>query len=104
MVNWAKHHMRENRNNQFRPEQLTFYKQLKSLRPNCELLLEYSVTYANEQGVNLVAIADIADLTKKEFFRLNGAVHNGNRTEKKDWEQKEYLQNLGWKVTDIHIE
>jgi very-short-patch-repair endonuclease len=93
--------MRENRNNQFRPEQLEMYKQLRAIRANSELLMEYTIKYTNEQGVDMVAIADIADLTKKEVFRLNGEIHNTNRSEIKDWEQKEYLTALGWKVTDI---
>jgi very-short-patch-repair endonuclease len=50
-----------------------------------------------------VAIADVVDMTKKEVFRLNGGVHNSNRQEEKDWEQKEYLEQYGWKVTDIEI-
>jgi len=31
---WAKHRMRENRNNQFRPEQQELYKQLRAIRAN----------------------------------------------------------------------
>jgi len=93
--------MRENRNNQFRPEQQELYKQLRAIRANSELLMEYTIPYTNEQDVAMVAIVDIADLTKKEVFRLNGAIHNTNRAEIKDWEQKIYLEQLGWKVTDI---
>ena len=98
---WAKHRMRENRNNQFRPEQLVLYKQLRVLNANCEILMEYSVTYTNEQDQQRTAIGDIVDLTKKVFYRLNGAVHNSNKQEEKDWEQKIYLEQLGWKVIDI---
>lgn len=93
--------MRENRNNQYRPEQLLFYKQLKATRANSELLMEYTIIYGNEQGINMTAVVDIADLTKKEVFRLNGPIHNSSVQEEKDWEQKEYLQKMGWKVTDI---
>lgn len=100
-ASWAKHRMGQNRNNQYRPEQIAIYKQLKATRANSTLLMEYSITYGNEQGVNMVAIADIVDLTKKEVFRLNGPYHNRNVSEIKDWEQKEYLEALGWKVTDI---
>jgi len=100
-TSWAKYRMNKNRNNQYRPEQLTLFKQLKATRPNSTLLMEYTIVYGNEQGINMTAIADIADLTKKEVFRLNGPVHNSNTREVKDWEQKEYLQKLGWKVTDI---
>ena len=98
---WAKHRMRENRNNQFRPEQLVIYKQLRATNRNSELLMEYSVTYTNEQDEQRTAIGDIVDLTKKVFYRLNGAIHNCNKSEEKDWEQKVYLEQLGWKVVDI---
>jgi len=98
---WAKYRMRQNRNNQFRPEQIELYKQLRAIRANSTLLMEYTIKYTNEQGVDMIAIGDIVDLTKKEVFRLNGEIHNTNRAEIKDWEQKEYLQIAGWKVTDI---
>jgi len=93
--------MRENRNNQFRPEQQELYKQLRATRANSTLLMEYTIKYTNEQGTDMVAIGDIVDLTRKEVFRLNGEIHNTNRSEIKDWEQKVYLEMDGWKVTDI---
>ena len=65
--------------------------------------MEYSIQYTTEQGNIMTAIADIVDLTKKEVFRLNGQIHNSNRAEIKDWEQKEYLEQNGWKVTDVDI-
>ena len=34
---WAKHFMAENRNNQFRDEQLELYKQLRAVRANSRL-------------------------------------------------------------------
>ena len=102
-MSWAKRRMRENRNNQFRKEQIVLYKQLKATRANSELLMEYTIKYTNEQDMPKIAIADIADLTKKEVFRLNGSIHNANNSEVKDWEQKEYLQKIGWKVTDIEV-
>ena len=43
--------MRENRNNQFRPEQQELYKQLRAIRANSMLLMEYTIKYTNEQGV-----------------------------------------------------
>ena len=101
-MSWAKHRMRENRNNQYRPEQIQLYKQLRAVRANSLLLMEEPIKYIDEQGRTKVAIADIADLTKKEVFRINGAVHNSNRQEDKEWEQKEYLERDGWKVTDIN--
>lgn len=98
---WAKYRMRENRNNQYRPEQIEIYKQLRATNANSELLMEYPVTYTNEQDEKRTAIGDIVDVTKKIFYRLNGAVHNSNKQEEKDWEQKIYLEQLGWKVVDI---
>lgn len=98
---WAKHNMRENRNNQYRPEQLEIYKQLRAVNANSTILMEYSVEYVNEQDEKRTAIGDIVDVTKKIFYRLNGAVHNSNKQEEKDWEQKIYLEQLGWKVVDI---
>ena len=98
---WAKHNMRENRNNQYRPEQLEIYKQLRAVNANSTILMEYSVEYTNEQDEKRTAVGDIVDVTKKIFYRLNGAVHNSNKQEEKDWEQKIYLEQLGWKVVDI---
>lgn len=100
---FAKSRMMQNRNNQYRPEQIEFYKQIRATRPNCVILMEERIKYTDEQGNNKVAIADVVDMTKKEVFRLNGGVHNSNRQEEKDWEQKEYLEQNGWKVTDIEI-
>ena len=69
--------MRENRNNQFRPEQLVLYKQLRVLNANSEILMEYSVTYTNEQDQKRTAIGDIVDITvpngvmKFEILEIN---------------------------------
>ena len=98
---WAKYRMRENRNNQYRPEQIEFHRKLRHERPDNEVLMEYEVFYIDEQGRNRKGIADIADTTKKEYYRLNGGSHIGH--EVKDWEQKEYLTKLGWNVIDIEI-
>ncbi len=92
---WAKHYMRENRNTQFRAEQIELYKQLRTIRANSSIIMEYYIM----KGKFLIAVVDIADLTRKECFRLNGPIHVG-RTEKDD-AQKTVLEELGWKVTDI---
>ena len=63
--------MRENRNNQYRPEQIEIYKQLRATNANSELLMEYPVTYTNEQDEKRTAIGDIVDVTKKIFYRLS---------------------------------
>lgn len=100
-MSWAKHKMRENRNNQYRPEQIEFYQKIRDERPDHPVLMEFPVFYVNEQGENRTAIGDIVDLTTKEFWRLNGKIHNSGNQEIKDWEQKEYLTQCGWKVIDI---
>jgi len=102
-MNWAKHNMNKNRNTQYRPEQILLYKQLRATRAHSELLMEYTIKYTDEQDRNMVAIVDIVDLTKREVFRINGAIHNTNKHEDKDWEQKVYLEKWGWKVTDIEV-
>lgn len=99
-ASWAKHHMREGRNNQFRPEQIELYKQLRVTRANSDIRMEYTVEYVTEGGKSMVAILDIADLTRKHAFRLNGLIHNSNVQETKDSDQRYYLEQLGWKVID----
>jgi len=93
---WAKRRMRENRNSQFRPEQIEIYKQIRSTRANSDIIMEHIIY---DEDKRIVAIADIADLTRKECFRLNGAFHFDR--EQYDGDQKEKLEELGWKVTDI---
>jgi len=93
---WAKDRMRKLRNNEFRPEQIEIYKQIRSTRANSDIIMEY-IIYDEDKRV--VAIADIADLTRKELFRLNGNFHADR--EQYDSDQKEKLEELGWKVIDI---
>ena len=91
--------MREKRNNQFRPEQIELYKQIRSTRANSDIIMEYTIY---DEDKRIVAVADIADLTRKEVFRINGQVHLDK--EQYDSDQKDKLEELGWKVTDINIE
>ena len=103
-MNWAKRKMYELRNNQFRPEQIELYKQLRATRANSDILMEYKVTYMYDEEQR-VAIGDIVDLTKKEIFRLNGAIHmSSEKRILRDEIQKEGLEALGWKVTDVDTE
>ena len=100
-MNWAKRRMYELRNNQFRPEQIELYKQLRALRANSDILMEYKVTYKYDEETR-VAIGDIVDLTKKEIFRLNGPIHlSSEKRILRDCIQKEGLEAEGWKVTDV---
>ena len=58
-MNWAKHKMRENRNNQFRPEQQKMCSELRKEFPGYSVLMEIPIPYVDEQDNNRVAIADI---------------------------------------------
>ena len=100
-MNWAKRKMYEVRNTQFRPEQIELYKQLRATRTNSDILMEYKVTYMYDEEQR-VAIGDIVDLTRKEIFRLNGAIHmSSEKRILRDEIQKEGLEAGGWKVTDV---
>jgi len=100
-MNWAKRKMYELRNNQFRPEQIELYKQLRATRTNSDILMEYKVTYMYDEEQR-VAIGDIVDLTKKEIFRINGPIHlSSDKRILRDEIQKEGLEAEGWKVTDV---
>ena len=93
--------MNENRNNQYRDEQVELYKQLRVVRANSRLMMEYEIKYKYDDEER-IAIVDIVDLTKKEVFRLNGPIHqSSDKRILKDEIQKEGLEALGWKVTDI---
>lgn len=100
-MNWAKHKMRENRNNQFRPEQQKMCSELRKEFPGYSVLMEIPIPYVDEQDNNRVAIADIVIEELGIIFRLNGAIHNTNRAEEHDWEQKIYLEKLGFIVIDV---
>ena len=93
---WAKRWMRQLRNNQFRPEQIEIYKQIRTTRANSDIIMEHPIL---DEDKRVVAVGDIVDLTRKEVFRLNGAVHSDK--EEYDIDQKEKLEEMGWKVTDI---
>ena len=103
-MNWAKRKMYDLRNNQFRPEQIELYKQIRATRANSDLLMEYEVPYKYDDEERF-CIGDIVDLTKKEIFRLNGPIHlSSERRILKDEIQKEGLEAAGWKVTDIDVD
>lgn len=100
---WATHFMNENRNNQYRNEQLDIYIKLREARPNSRLLMEYEVKYMYDDEER-ITIADIADLTKKEIIRINGGIHmSSDKRILKDTIQKEGLEANGWIVTDVDV-
>ena len=95
--------MHENRNNQYRNEQLEIYMDLREKRPNSRLLMEYKIKYKYDDEER-ITIADIVDLTKKEIIRINGGVHmSSDKRILKDEIQKEGLEAGGWTVTDIDV-
>ena len=103
-MNWAKRKMYNLRNNQFRPEQIELYKQIRATRANSDLLMEYEVPYKYDDEER-ICIGDIVDLTKKEIFRINGPIHySSDKRILRDEIQKEGLEAAGWKVTDVDVD
>jgi very-short-patch-repair endonuclease len=98
---YAKHRMRENRNNQYRPEQQRMCREISREFPEYSVLMEMIVQYKDEQDNIKHAIGDIVIDELGIYYRLNGEIHNSNRAEEKDWEQKLYLEELGWLVIDV---
>jgi len=98
---YAKHRMRENRNNQYRPEQQVMCRELAREFPEYSVLMEVTIKYTDEQDNKKVAIGDIVIEELGVVYRLNGEIHNSNRAEEKDWEQKIYLEIYGWLVIDV---
>ena len=90
--------------NQFRPEQLEIYMQIRATRANSNILMEYEVSYKYDDEVR-VCIGDIVDLTRKEIFRINGPIHQSSEKRiMRDEIQKEGLEKDGWKVTDVDVD
>lgn len=100
-ASFAKHRMRENRNNQYRPEQQQMCTDLRRQFPEYSVIMEERVNYMTEQGEMSGAVLDIMIEELGVCYRLNGAIHNTNRAEEHDWEQKIYLEKLGWMVIDV---
>lgn len=99
---WAKHRMRENRNNQYRPEQLVFAKSLRIIRPKSQIHVEYNIDYNYDEEIRH-AIVDVIDLTRREIFRINGGYHLASaRQTQKDEIQKTGLEMMGYTVIDIN--
>lgn len=102
-ASFAKHHMRENRNNQFRPEQQQMCSELRKCGDFSEwsIVMEIPIHYVDEQENNRTCIGDIVMEEIGVIYRLNGEIHNSNRSEEKDYEQKLYLEALGYLVIDV---
>jgi hypothetical protein len=98
---FAKHKMRENRHNQFRPEQQQMCREIGREFPEYSVIMEETIPYTKENGDNTCAIVDICILELGVCYRLNGQIHNTNRAEEHDWEQKLYLEQLGFFIIDV---
>jgi len=93
--------MHEIRNNQYRPEQQVMCREIAREFPEYSVLMEVPIKYTDEQHNKKVAIGDIVIEELGVVYRLNGEIHNTNRAEEKDWEQKIYLEVYGWLVIDV---
>ena len=100
-ASFAKHKMRENNNNQYRPEQQQMCREIGREFPDDDVTMEVWVHYELENGRLTMAIIDIMNTTLGVCYRLNGEIHNNNRAETHDWEQKLYLEALGYLVIDV---
>ena len=98
---WAKHHMRENRNNQFRPEQQDYCRDLREQFPEYTVLMEYFIPFTKESGEKSGALVDICIVELGICYRINGGIHKSKKQEERDWEQKIYLENMLYHVVDV---
>jgi len=93
--------MREAGNTQYRPEQQRMCTDLRREFPEYSVTMERYIQYTTEQGKYGMAIVDIFIDELGVCYRLNGAIHNSNHAEEHDWEQKLYLEALGFLVIDV---
>ena len=94
--------MRENRNNQFRPEQQDMCSDIRKQFPEYSVLMEEMIPYTQENGERTCAFVDICVIDLGVVYRLNGEIHYTNdRQIEHDWEQKLYLEDLGYLVIDV---
>lgn len=93
--------MRENRNNQDRPEQTQMAREIGREFPDFDVATEDMISYDKENGERTCAIVDISIPELGVVYRLNGQIHSSNRMETHDWEQKIYLEQLGFFVIDV---
>jgi hypothetical protein len=101
-ASFAKKKMRENNNNQFRPEQQQMCSELRKEFIEYPVLMEEDIRYQKENGEFTKAIIDIFMPTLGVCYRLNGEIHyTSDRQIEHDWEQKLYLEGLGLMVIDV---
>lgn len=94
--------MRKSRNTSYRPEQFKLQKYLLDNYQNLDIKMEYPI-YEEKNGFRkqLVAVADLYDKTNNIIYRLSSGSHKGLRNRLKYEDQKEKLEELGYKVEDI---
>jgi hypothetical protein len=98
--------MRENRNNQYRPEQQDMcsdIRRMDDIRNKYAVLMEEVIPYTKENGDKTCAVVDIYIEGLGICYRLNGGIHKSHTQEVKDWEQKIYLEDLGYLVIDVEV-
>jgi len=88
-LGYEKHQMRVSGNSKYRPEQFVLKEYFKVYAPSLVIELEYQVgTYR----------IDLADLTNKIAWELDGGYHNRKKDEDKDY----ILTTVyGWKVNRV---
>lgn len=96
--------MRENNNNQYRPEQQDMCSDIRHQSDFSEwaITMEHMIPYDKENGERTCAIVDIFIDEICVCYRLNGEIHyTSDRQIQHDWEQKLYLEQLGYMVIDV---
>ncbi len=94
--------MNQQQKTQYRAEQIRYYRFLENITYN-DLALEYVVPklITVDEIEPKTVIADIADLTARVIYRINGPIHEGRVRSMKDEDQKVVLEGNGWIVRDI---
>ena len=101
-ASFAKRRMRENNNNQYRPEQQDMCREIGREFPEYDVIIEDMISYTKENGERTCAIVDISIMELGVVYRLNGQIHYASDTQiEHDWEQKLYLEGLGFFVIDV---
>ncbi len=101
-ASFAKKKMRENNNNQFRPEQQQMCREIGREFPEWDVLMEVFIHYTTEDNRLTCAIVDICIEEIGVCYRLNGEIHyTSDKQIEHDWEQKLYLEGLGLMVIDV---